>query len=49
MSNINTLQSIGNDLNAQYDNLKSINSGSYSNTNPSSIESIIQAINERIS
>ena len=48
MSDLNTLQTIGNTLNIEYDSLKGSNMSSYTDTNKTSIDGIIQAINENM-
>jgi hypothetical protein len=48
MTDINTLQNIGEDINRNYDILKTSNIGNYVNTNVTAIPNIIQAINENL-
>lgn len=48
MTDINTLKNIGENINTNYDVLKSTNIGNYVNTNVSAVPNIIQAINENL-
>ena len=48
MTDINTLQNIGENINTNYNILKSSNIGNYVNTNVTAIPNIIQAINENL-
>ena len=48
MTDINTLQNIGDNINTNYDILKSTNIGNYVNTNITAVPNIIQAINENL-